>query len=342
MLVYFLSCIASYLHPVPAKYFNRSLSVLPASILAIYLLVGTLHLISDLSLKDCSFLLRSLRLVLGIVLTTSTSIYAASVTKSIFIDTRSVLKILDVQPQDQAYLVCPRCSKLHRFYPNDPESEPPKICNKTELGVRCGATLLKSRDASKNSDKPTPVPIKEYQYQPFTNYLARLFSRPEVQEHLDQDPTKAGKGGLEEGDSWDIWDAPCLKDLKGWDGKAFIGAKGESWLVFSINMDGFNPYGNREAGKKVSLTAIYLVCLNLPPSIRHKVENIYLAGIIPGPQAPSDYLSPLIDDMVTLWEKGIYLSQTAKYPDGRRVRVTIGPLVCDLPAARQMSGFAHY
>ncbi|KAJ2912144.1 hypothetical protein MD484_g8273, partial [Candolleomyces efflorescens] len=329
-----------------SKYFNRSLRLLPASILAVYILVGTLHLLSDLSLADCSFLLRSLRLVLGIVLATSTSIYATSLTESIFVDTRSVLKILQVQPQHQAYLVCPRCSKLHQFFPDDPESDPPMICNKKELGVRCGATLLKSRKSSNDPGRRIPEPIREYRHQPFNDYLARLFSRPELQDHLDQDPRKGGKG-TGTGDHWDIWDAPCLKEFKGPDGKTFVGTKDETRLVFSINMDGFNPYGNREAGKKVTLTAIYLVCLNLPPSIRHKMENIYLAGIIPGPQAPSDYeinyfLSPLVDDMVELWNKGVYLSQTAKHRSGRRVRVAIGPLVCDLPASRQMSGFAHY
>jgi len=102
----------------------------------------------------------------------------------------------------------------------------------------------------------------------------------------------------------------------------------------------------REAGKKVSTGAVYLVCLNLPPSIRYKVENICLVGIIPGPREPSQHqinhlIRPVVDDLIVLWKKGVQLTRTASLPKtGRLVRAALGPLVCDLPAARQMSGFA--
>jgi hypothetical protein len=110
--------------------------------------------------------------------------------------------------------------------------------------------------------------------------------------------------------------------------------------------DGFNPYRMREAGKKVSSGAIYLVCLNLPPSIRYKVENICLVGIIPGPRELSQHqinhlIRPVVDDLVVLWHKGVQLTWTASLPKtGQLIHAALGPLVCDLPAARQMSGFA--
>jgi hypothetical protein len=52
-------------------------------------------------------------------------------------------------------------------------------------------------------------------------------------------------------------------------------------------MDGFNSYGNHQAGKHVSITFIILVCLTLPVSLCYWPENIFLVGIAPGPKEPS-------------------------------------------------------
>jgi hypothetical protein len=46
-----------------------------------------------------------------------------------------------------------------------------------------------------------------------------------------------------------------------------------------------------------------MACLNLPPSIRYKPENMYLAGIVPGPEEPklemlNHYQDPLITNML--------------------------------------------
>lgn len=112
-------------------------------------------------------------------------------------------------------------------------------------------------------------------------------------------------------------------------------------------MDGFNPYRNIQAGKKVSVGAIYMVCLNLPPEIRYRFENMYLVGVIPGPSEPSldqinHMLKPLVDDLLQFWSRGIFYPRTPRHPAGRRIHIAMIPLVCDLPAARQMGGFASY
>jgi hypothetical protein len=148
---------------------------------------------------------------------------------------------------------------------------------------------------------------------------------------------------------YDIWDAPGLRSLRGPDRKPFFHEKpkGEGRYVFSLCEDGFNPLTSKEAGKKHSTGAIYMVCLNLPPSLRYRMENVYLVGIIPGPRQPekdqiNHILAPLVDDLIRLYYHGIRYSQTPRYPGGRRVRVMLGPLVCDLPAARQIAGFGSH
>ncbi|VDB89959.1 unnamed protein product [Peniophora sp. CBMAI 1063] len=122
---------------------------------------------------------------------------------------------------------------------------------------------------------------------------------------------------------------------------------GEVHLAFALSLDGFNPRGRREGGKKCSSTEISLVCLNLPPNIRFKDENMILIGIVPGPKEPSleqinFVLRPLVDDLLELWTTGVFLSQTPEVPRGRRVRAALVPLVADMPAAQQAGGFAGF
>ncbi|KAH9931496.1 uncharacterized protein B0H18DRAFT_865765, partial [Fomitopsis serialis] len=50
----------------------------------------------------------------------------------------------------------------------------------------------------------------------------------------------------------------------------------------------------------------------------------------------------IVDDMLKFWEPGIYFSQTALYPTGRFALGALLPMICDLSAARQMSGFASH
>lgn len=153
-----------------------------------------------------------------------------------------------------------------------------------------------------------------------------------------------------DGKQYDIWDAEGLQTLKGHNKLSFFHGKrkaSEGRYVFSICMDGFNPLHSKDGGKKYSTCAMYMVCLNLPPSLRYRIENIFLVGIIPGPQEPSkeqinSYLGPIVDDLLLYYLRGISYSRTRLYPKGRRIRIMLGPLVCDLPAARQMAGFASH
>ncbi|OSD00157.1 hypothetical protein PYCCODRAFT_1371822 [Trametes coccinea BRFM310] len=90
-----------------------------------------------------------------------------------------------------------------------------------------------------------------------------------------------------------------------------------------------------------------MVCLNLPPHLRYLPENIYVAGVIPGPSKPSTvqinhFIALIIDELLEFWDPGVSYTQTAKAPYGRLVRLVVIPLVCDLPAARQVAGLGNF
>ncbi|KDR74582.1 hypothetical protein GALMADRAFT_49643, partial [Galerina marginata CBS 339.88] len=91
---------------------------------------------------------------------------------------------------------------------------------------------------------------------------------------------------------------------------------------------------------------ISLACLNLPPDERYKPENMFLAGIIPGPKEPplnalNHYLMLLINDFLDFWA-GVWFSCTHLYPSGCLIRCALIALICDLPGARKAAGFASF
>ncbi|XP_006460515.1 hypothetical protein AGABI2DRAFT_57528, partial [Agaricus bisporus var. bisporus H97] len=232
----------------------------------------------------------------------------------------------NIEPKAKSYVCCPRCFQLYN------REHYPASCNYTEFpgGPECQAHLR----------QPNGKPIREYAMQEFKDWLARLYARPGLEELLDRDVL----GSSTPERMSDIWDAPVMREFK-CNGRTFVRDKGtDGRLVFSINMDGFNPYGNKQSGKHVSISAIYMTCLNLPHNIRNRMENVLLVGVIPGPQEPSvlqinNLLEPLVDSLLELWDVGLYLRRTPRYSAGRRVFVAMIPLVADLIASKKMAGF---
>jgi len=209
--------------------------------------------------------------------------------------------------------------------------------------------VIKSQSKTKKgAKKPNEKPVRLFLYHELQDWIADLYFRPDIEKFLDRDFNSMAH---DDDGLWDVWDSPILTSFPGPENdpnRPFLKRVGnEGRIMFGLNVDGFNPFTNKESGKKATVGAIYLVCLNLPLSIRYKVKNMFLVGIIPGPSGPSKdqinhILEPLVDDLLQLWHHGYFLTSTSKHPHGCLVRGALIPLICNLPAARQMAGFAGH
>ncbi|KIJ26059.1 hypothetical protein M422DRAFT_192707, partial [Sphaerobolus stellatus SS14] len=88
---------------------------------------------------------------------------------------------------------------------------------------------------------------------------------------------------------------------------------------------------------------ISLICLNLPPSLHYKWENMFLAGVTPGPREPSmeevdHYITVIIESFLELWDPGVYLMKSAKYPLGSVIRCALVPFVADMKGTQKTAG----
>ncbi|KAF8584514.1 hypothetical protein K439DRAFT_1345899, partial [Ramaria rubella] len=118
----------------------------------------------------------------------------------------------------------------------------------------------------------------------------------------------------------DIWDGPIIRNFIGPDGKHFFEhSRPEAHLLFGIGYDGFNPFHNKQAGKKAS------ICVVNGPKLPALTET-------------NHYLRPIIDHFHLFWSVGFQFTETPLYPKGCLSRGAIVPMIMDLSALQQITG----
>jgi hypothetical protein len=101
-------------------------------------------------------------------------------------------------------------------------------------------------------------------------------------------------------------------------------------------------------GKTVSCGAIVLYCLNLPPHLRFRPENVCIIGLTPSPLMPnpttiSHLLAPIIESVLAFSGNNPPAMMTARnFSIGVPVRVKVAPMVSDLGAGRKAGGFLSH
>ena len=255
-------------------------------------------------------------------------------------DIRAARKMIGV-PKTVTYACCPTCSSL--YPPKDDDGVPtyPYECTSEPCQLWGGCNLLKL--GSTLHREGSGVPKRPFVMQDFHDFVGRLLSRPGVEAALQRSRERVRNDIVE-----DILTADGIREIKGPDGLPFLsdGQPQELRLLWCLSVDFFNPYHNKIAGKVASVGSIVLSCLLLPPDMRHKIENLCLVGIIPGPREPSGeeidhFLRPLVEAMKESWADGA-IYKTYEYPLGRFVRSAIALSVNDLPMARKIMGIANH
>ncbi|XP_021995110.1 uncharacterized protein LOC110892035 [Helianthus annuus] len=112
-------------------------------------------------------------------------------------------------------------------------------------------------------------------------------------------------------------------------------------IRFGLSSDGFNPFGNASSGH--STWPVLLCIYNLPPWLCMKRKYIMMSLLIQGPKQPGNkidtYLSPLIDDLKTLWSSGadVYDAYKKEY---FKLSAMIFCTINDFPAYANLSGYS--
>ena len=285
------------------------------------------------------------------------------------LDPRKLLLLYDLDPVTRSYVCCTSCYSLYehslartrkrkapvsssdcRDADNKADNKMPEdvklvVSTPTHCTYRhvragpiCGEPLFET--VTINS-KTYSVPLCKYEMQDLKQWVGRLLSRPFIEEQVFEAFRRPRKEYME-----DMWDAGHLCKILLKKGERFLpGPTNEMRLAFSFSMDSFNPFHMKEAKQTVSSTAIWLVLLNLPPHLRYRPENMFLAGIIPGPRKPSlsdinHSLQLLVNVLLEFFDPGVLYSRMARHKQGCRVRAILVPVVSDMLAARQAGGFA--
>lgn len=258
-------------------------------------------------------------------------------------DIRTAIDRFDLDPATTIYATCPlpACSAIYppTFSPGSSIPVYPLKCRAQIFGKECGA-FLASKTFSTIEGVSVPKPARPYAYRHFNDHVASMLSRSGIEKAI----TLHMRNSATQEELRDIMSSTAIRELRDTSGEPFVREIGDDLrLVWALSIDWYNPRTNKASGKAISFGMIIMICLSLPPLLRYKEENIYLAGIIPGPQEPSvdatnHSLSPLIQDLQRSYEQGTYLSQTHDHPLGRKTQSAIVPLIADTLASKKATG----
>ncbi|KIJ28485.1 hypothetical protein M422DRAFT_270176 [Sphaerobolus stellatus SS14] len=271
-----------------------------------------LNLLGGLHHRYSNFVLRMHQLLLALAFTSSYTVapnqLQAELLKHHPIDIRTAREKFHLEGNIIICAACVRCSCLypspypklctHNPFPKDPRS---KVCGQTLIHTLPGAS--------------TSSPIRPFSFCDPKDWIAQFLSRPGMEELLDGAWERPPNDLAE-----DIFDGSYIREELGPQTRLYRIQRKGGFYLFALSVDWYNPLQNKQSW-----------------------ENMFLAGVIPGPREPSmeevdHYITVIIESFLELWDPGVYLTKTAKYPSGRVIRCALVPFVADMKGVRKTAG----
>ncbi|POW04695.1 hypothetical protein PSTT_10183 [Puccinia striiformis] len=265
--------------------------------------------------------------------------------QSVPLDVRTITKKLKLLPELENYICCPACFTLY-FAEDTPEqctyrrAATVPICDKELFKIhprKPVAVDFTTHLYKRPKPASTVHPYLGYSVQSFESWISWFLGLNETEEEIGKWADKISSSPPEP--IIDILQAPAWKSFSQ---NRF---NNELRLVFSLYVDWFNPFGNKQAGRKASMGAVVLTCLNMPPWLRQTPKYAFMAAILPAPHEPnmttiSHLMAPIVDQLVKL-DVGFKVN-THKFPQGRKVSVHLGVLIGDIVATHKVAGHASH
>jgi hypothetical protein len=259
----------------------------------------------------------------------------------------SLLELLhDLFPEDNGLpistyqakkLMCPMGLEVERIHacPNNCMLFRKEFENKHNC-VSCGASRYKrKKDSDEVDDDVTKngPPAKMLWYLPIIPRLKRLFSNENEAKLLCWHSEER----VIDGKLRHVADSPQWRNI---DNKYPEFGNEMRNIRFGLSSDGINPFGNMSS--RHSTWPVLLCIYNLPPWLCMKRKYIMMSLLIQGPTQPGNdidvYMSPLIDDLKTLWSSGVDVYDAYK-KEQFQLRAMIFCTISDFPAYGNLSGY---
>ncbi|XP_022032165.1 uncharacterized protein LOC110933243 [Helianthus annuus] len=234
-------------------------------------------------------------------------------------------------------LMCPMGLEIERIHacPNDCMLYRNEFENEHKC-FRCNASRYKRKKETDEVDDDVTKngpPAKMLWYFPIIPRLKRLFSNEKeaklLRWHSDE---RVNDGKLRH-----VADSPQWRNIDNMYPE--FGEENRN-IRFGFSSDGINPFGNMSSLR--STWPVLLCIYNLPPWLAMKRKYIMMSLLIQGPKQPGNdidvYLSPLIEDLKTLWSSGVDMYDAYK-KEQFKLRAMIFCTISDFPAYGNLSGY---
>ena len=250
------------------------------------------------------------------------------------------------------YVVCPKCFSVYEqpdciIVRANGDTDSRTCChtptpNHPHRSRRnaCGCLLMKKQ---KSKHGIVLTPRKVFPYRSVIKSLSIILSKPGMVDLCEQWRHRGlNRDRINEHQFLgDVYDGRIWKKFNSDEYNNFLSTP-HSFLL-TLNVDWFQPF---QRGTCYSTGAIYLTVQNLPRQERYRAENLILVGILPGPSEPNlimnSYLTPMVEELLQLWQGVIVPIQTLHGQINIRLRAALSCVACDIPASKKVSGFLHH